>query len=134
MTGRPWSAATVLAFGLSACGTTAPTRYLTLAATPPERPALNGAGLVLRPPDVRWPAAFNRLEVARPTGGVEVTVEELARWSAAPGRLADDAPILGWIRSVDAHLGIRSHLDCASTDANIPLSSGLPAISPRVGL
>jgi hypothetical protein len=34
---------------------------------------------------------------------------------------------------VDAHLGIRSHLDCASTDANIPLSLGLPAISIGAG-
>ena len=34
---------------------------------------------------------------------------------------------------MDAHLGIRSHLDCASTDANIPLSMGLPAISIGAG-
>jgi tripeptide aminopeptidase len=34
---------------------------------------------------------------------------------------------------VDAHLGIRSHLDCASTDANIPLSLGIPAISIGAG-
>jgi uncharacterized lipoprotein YmbA len=45
----------------------------------------------MRPPEVHWPAAFDRLEVARPSGGVEVTVEELARWSAAPGRLAANA-------------------------------------------
>jgi uncharacterized lipoprotein YmbA len=80
-----------LGLGLTACGTTAPTRYLTLAVAPPARPGQGGAGLVLRPPEVRWPAAFDRLEVARPTGGVEVTVEELARWSAAPGRLAASA-------------------------------------------
>jgi acetylornithine deacetylase/succinyl-diaminopimelate desuccinylase-like protein len=49
------------------------------------------------------------------------------------GRLADDASILQCIRAVDAHLGIRSHLDCASTDANIPLSLGLPAISIGAG-
>jgi uncharacterized lipoprotein YmbA len=80
-----------LGLGLAACGTTAPTRYLTLAAVPPAQPGQGGAGLVLRPPEVRWPAAFDRLDVARPTGGVEVTVEELARWSAAPGRLAASA-------------------------------------------
>jgi uncharacterized lipoprotein YmbA len=88
MTCRRSLAAALLALGLTACGTTAPTRYLTLAPTPPTGPGPDGAGLVLRPPEVRWPAAFDRLEVARPTGGVEVTVEELARWSAAPGRLA----------------------------------------------
>jgi tripeptide aminopeptidase len=34
---------------------------------------------------------------------------------------------------VDSHLGIRSHLDCASTDANIPMSLGIPAISIGAG-
>jgi tripeptide aminopeptidase len=34
---------------------------------------------------------------------------------------------------VDTHLSIRSHLDCASTDANVPLSMGLPAISIGAG-
>ena len=33
------------------------------------------------------------------------------------------------IRAADAHLGIRARLDCASTDANIPLSMGLEAVS-----
>jgi tripeptide aminopeptidase len=51
-----------------------------------------------------------------------------------PGaRLAPDAPLLARIRSVDAHLGIRSRLDCASTDANIPLSLGVPAICIGAG-
>jgi di/tripeptidase len=34
---------------------------------------------------------------------------------------------------VDAHLHIRSRVDCASTDANIPLSLGVPAISIGTG-
>ena len=37
------------------------------------------------------------------------------------------------LRSVDAHLGIRSRLDCASTDANIPMSLGIPAVSIGAG-
>ena len=41
--------------------------------------------------------------------------------------------ILTWLRAVDAHLGIRSHLDCASTDANIPMSLGIPSISIGAG-
>lgn len=49
------------------------------------------------------------------------------------GQLADDATILRYVRAVDAHLGIRSHVDCASTDANIPLSMSLPAISIGAG-
>ena len=34
---------------------------------------------------------------------------------------------------MDAHLGIRSHLDCASTDANIPLSMNMSALSIGAG-
>jgi hypothetical protein len=49
------------------------------------------------------------------------------------GGLAADAPILEYMRAVDTHLGIRSHLDCSSTDANIPLSLGIPAISIGTG-
>jgi di/tripeptidase len=49
------------------------------------------------------------------------------------GGLAPDAPILECLRAVDTHLGIRSHLDCSSTDANIPLSLGLPALSIGTG-
>jgi len=49
------------------------------------------------------------------------------------GRLQEGAPILRFVRAVDAHLGIRSQLDCASTDANIPLWMGLPAISIGAG-
>ncbi len=68
----------------------------------------------------------------RATGGkVTGKIKEIG--SRPGGRLADDAPILQYIRAVDAHLGIRSHLDCASTDANIPLSLGIPAISVGAG-
>lgn len=49
------------------------------------------------------------------------------------GRLAPNSPLLAAIRSVDAHLGIRSTTDCASTDANIPLSRNIPAISIGAG-
>jgi acetylornithine deacetylase/succinyl-diaminopimelate desuccinylase-like protein len=49
------------------------------------------------------------------------------------GQLADDAYILQAVKAADGHLGIRSHLDCASTDANVPLSMGLPAISIGAG-
>lgn len=43
--------------------------------------------------------------------------------------LAEDAPLLTLTRAVDRHLGIRSSLRAASTDANIPLARGIPAIS-----
>jgi tripeptide aminopeptidase len=68
----------------------------------------------------------------RATGGkVTAKIKEIG--SRPGGRLPDDARILQYVRAVDTHLGIRSHLDCASTDANIPLSIGLPAISIGAG-
>ncbi len=72
------------------------------------------------------------VENSRATGGrVTAKIKEIG--SRPGGKLPDDAPILNWLRAVDAHLGIRSHLDCASTDANIPLSAGLPAVSIGAG-
>ena len=65
--------------------------------------------------------------------GAKVTAKIKEIGSRPGGKLRDDAPILQHIRAVDAYLGIRSHLDCASTDANIPLSMGLPAISIGAG-
>ena len=50
-------------------------------------------------------------------------------WGALPA----GSPLLSYIRAVDAELGIRSHIDCASTDANMPLSLGLPALSIGAG-
>ena len=72
------------------------------------------------------------VENARATG-VKITakIREIGNRPAA--RLPDNAPIVGRIRAVDAHLGIRSRLDCASTDANIPLSMGIPAVCIGAG-
>jgi tripeptide aminopeptidase len=64
-------------------------------------------------------------------GKVTSKIREIGSRPAA--RLADDASILSYIRAVDAHLGIRAHMECASTDANIPLSMGIPAISIGAG-
>lgn len=66
------------------------------------------------------------------TGGkVASRLREIGSRPAAV--LPEDSALLKYIRAVDSHLGIRSHLDCASTDANIPLSLGLPAISIGAG-
>jgi di/tripeptidase len=64
-------------------------------------------------------------------GRLSAKVKELG---ARPGgKLPADASLLRTVRAVDAHLNIRSRLDCASTDANVPLSLGLPAISIGAG-
>ncbi len=77
-------------------------------------------------------ARAEEVENARVTGAkVIARIKEIG---SRPGaRLAPDAPLLARIRSVDAHLGIRSRPDCASTDANIPLSLGIPAICIGAG-
>jgi tripeptide aminopeptidase len=71
-------------------------------------------------------------ENARATGAkITARVREIGSRPAA--RLPNDAPIVARVRAVDAHLGIRSRLDCASTDANIPLSMGIPAVCIGAG-
>jgi len=65
--------------------------------------------------------------------GARLTAKLREIGSRPAGRLAKDAYILRAIRMVDAHLGLRATLDCASTDANIPLSMGIPAISIGAG-
>ena len=66
-----------------------------------------------------------------PGGRVAAKVREIG--SRPGGRLAEGSSILSYVQAVDAHLGIRSHVDCASTDANVPLSMNLPAISIGAG-
>jgi len=65
--------------------------------------------------------------------GARVTAKLREIGSRPAARLPSDAAIVSRIRSVDAHLGIRSRLDCASTDANIPLSMGIPAVCIGAG-
>ena len=62
-----------------------------------------------------------------------MTVKTREIGSRPAAALPEQAPILQYVRAVDAHLGIRSHLDCSSTDANIPLSMGIPAIAIGAG-
>jgi tripeptide aminopeptidase len=72
------------------------------------------------------------VENQRAIGGrVTVKIREIGARPAAA--MPDDARMLSLLRAVDSHLGIRSHLDCASTDANIPMSLGIPALSIGAG-
>ncbi len=65
------------------------------------------------------------------TGKVVAKLKEIG--SRPAGSLPPGAAILPYVRAVDAHLGIRSFLDCSSTDANIPLSMGIQAVSIGAG-
>jgi len=62
-----------------------------------------------------------------------VTAKRKEAGNRPGGRLPEDASLLSFIRAVDAELGLKSLPDCASTDANIPLSMGLPALSMGAG-
>ncbi|MBM3810632.1 MAG: M20/M25/M40 family metallo-hydrolase [Acidimicrobiia bacterium] len=65
------------------------------------------------------------------SGRLQARLREIG--SRPGGQLDPAAPVLGCLRAVDAHLRIRSQLDCASTDANIPLSLGMHAVSIGAG-
>ncbi len=67
----------------------------------------------------------------RSQGRVTARIREIG--SRPGGRLPSTSPLLTALREVDSHLGIRAGIDCASTDANIPLSLGLPAVSIGAG-
>ncbi|HEX4019972.1 MAG TPA: M20/M25/M40 family metallo-hydrolase [Acidobacteriaceae bacterium] len=58
---------------------------------------------------------------------LEYSIEMIGERPAA--RLPESARLLAVIRAVDRHMAIRSELRTASTDANIPLSLGVEAIS-----
>jgi tripeptide aminopeptidase len=45
------------------------------------------------------------------------------------GKLPENSPLLAAVRDVDKYLGNESRLERSSTDANIPLSMGIPALS-----
>ena len=72
------------------------------------------------------------LENQRATAGkVAAKLREIGSRPAAA--LPESAAVLQYLRAVDSHLGIRSHFDTSSTDANIPLSLGIPAVAIGAG-
>lgn len=74
------------------------------------------------------------LEAENPrAGGARLSARIREIGCRPAGRLPEDAPLLRSLRAVDAWLGIRSQLDSASTDANIPLSLGIQAVSIGAG-
>ena len=62
---------------------------------------------------------------------VEIEIKTIGDRPAA--ELRSDSGLLAMARAVDAHLGITSRLQRASTDANIPLSQGREAIALGAG-
>jgi tripeptide aminopeptidase len=71
--------------------------------------------------------AANRARGNAGDGRIEFVIEPIGERPAA--KLPDDAHVLTTLRAVDRHLQILSHPGIASTDANIPLSCGVEAVS-----
>jgi acetylornithine deacetylase/succinyl-diaminopimelate desuccinylase-like protein len=67
----------------------------------------------------------------RGRGLLSFTIENIGDRPAA--QLPGDSPLLEVLRAVDRHLGLRSDLRLGSTDANIPISLGVPALSIGAG-
>ena len=69
-------------------------------------------------------------DIAR-RGRLTARVKEIG--SRPGGALPEDSPLLEAVQGADRELGIRSQLDTSSTDANIPLSMGIPAVTLGAG-
>ncbi len=66
-------------------------------------------------------------------GSARLTAKIREIGSRPGGLLAPNSSLLAALKEVDEYLGIQSRRDTASTDANIPLSMGLDAISIGAG-
>ena len=89
--------------------------------------------MIDRMADLLQSAVESAVEAENSAASSRVTARIKEIGSRPGGELKSDAPILESVRAVDQYLGIRSQLDCSSTDANIPLSLGLPAVSIGAG-
>jgi tripeptide aminopeptidase len=67
----------------------------------------------------------------RSRGPLTFSIKKIGDRPAA--HLAADSPMLETLRSVDRHLGIRTDLRLGSTDANVPIARGIPALSMGAG-
>jgi tripeptide aminopeptidase len=67
----------------------------------------------------------------RNRGVLTFSIEKIGDRPAA--QLAADSPVLEALRAVDRHLGIQTDLRLGSTDANIPIALGIPALSIGAG-
>ena len=64
-------------------------------------------------------------------GCLSYSVAKIGERPAA--ELPEESPLLAALRAVDRHLGLRTDLRLGSTDANLPLSLGVPALSLGAG-
>lgn len=78
----------------------------------------------------RWNAKPQEMG-ERSAGRLSFAVSKIGDRPAA--KLPDDSPLLSALRAVDRHFGLRTDMRLGSTDANLPLSLGVPALSMGAG-
>jgi acetylornithine deacetylase/succinyl-diaminopimelate desuccinylase-like protein len=79
-------------------------------------------------------AAMHRVfdRIASDSGGeIQFAIETIG--DRPTGELPDDSPLLHTLRAVDRHLTLNTELRLGSTDANLPLSLGIPAVAIGAG-
>jgi len=76
-------------------------------------------------------AAAKTSNPATPRGQLAFAIRKIGDRPAAS--LPPDSPLLETLRGVDRHLNLRTDQRLGSTDANIPLSLGVPALSMGAG-
>jgi acetylornithine deacetylase/succinyl-diaminopimelate desuccinylase-like protein len=92
------------------------------------------AGLLDDIASLLTPAVERSLQHFNRNGNGERLAAKIKELGSRPsGRLPEHSGLLQTIEAVDSYLHIRARVDCASTDANVPLSLGLPAISIGAG-
>lgn len=69
--------------------------------------------------------------IANNRGPLSFTISKIGDRPAA--NLPENSPLLAAVRAVDRHLGLSTDIRLGSTDANIPLSLGIPALSMGAG-
>jgi tripeptide aminopeptidase len=72
-----------------------------------------------------------RLPTLRARGLLTFAITKIGDRPAA--ELSSDSPLIETLRAVDRHLSLRTDLRLGSTDANIPLSLGIPSLSLGAG-
>jgi len=81
---------------------------------------------ILHPP-VR--ADWQSSQAASQTGAAHLALAIDVIGDRPGGSLPEDSPLLATLRGVDRHLHLRTEPALGSTDANIPLSLGIPAVA-----
>jgi len=128
----PETPRTTLSVGLISGGTSinsipeSATAHLDLRSTDPEQ-------LVTTEACLRHICDGFLSRITPPTTGHDIQIALETIGSRPAATLPDNSSLLQTIRAVDRHLSLRTELRIGSTDANLPLSLGLPAVALGAG-